>query len=221
MLYIKCKDTWFLSPFVCSLIIFSYPYLCPYVFHSTAASANHPRQWARRSWWDYGRMWSWPLQGISWLFAREFFISLILFASIILLFYFYCAITKHSHIYAWSYQHLFPTVRGELTSKATRWQRLLLKQEYNIDTGSATYGRKLDLQCRVDKHELNNSEFKVDAISSQQTDIQYRKNLRVNQAMMLYLKEEIGMPLENLEVLALDVQGKGILELPFLLLSTT
>ncbi|KAG0286665.1 hypothetical protein BGZ97_007348 [Linnemannia gamsii] len=96
---------------------------------------------------------------------------------------------------------------GELTSKATRWQRLLMQQEYDVDTGSATHGRKLDLQCRVDEHELNNSEFKVDGVSEQQVEVQYRKNLRVNQAMMLYLKEQIGMPLEDLDVLALDVHG--------------
>ncbi|KAG0377998.1 hypothetical protein BGX24_004972 [Mortierella sp. AD032] len=47
--------------------------------------------------------------------------------------------------------------------------------------------------------------FKVDGASEQQVEVQYRKNLRVNQAMMLYLKEQIGMPLEDLDVLALDV----------------
>ncbi|KAG0290191.1 hypothetical protein BGZ96_006342 [Linnemannia gamsii] len=96
---------------------------------------------------------------------------------------------------------------GELTSKATRWQRLLMQQEYDVDAGSATYGRKLDLQCRAEEHELNNSEFKVDSASEQQVEVQYRKNLRVNQAMMLYLKDQIGMSLKDLDVLALDVHG--------------
>ncbi|KAF9327278.1 hypothetical protein BG006_009394 [Podila minutissima] len=96
---------------------------------------------------------------------------------------------------------------GELTSKATRWQRLLMQQEYDVDAGSATYGRKLDLQCRAEEHELNNSEFKVDSASEQQVEVQYRKNLRVNQAMMLYLKDQIGMPLEDSDILALDVHG--------------
>ncbi|KAF9993352.1 hypothetical protein BGZ80_005332 [Entomortierella chlamydospora] len=96
---------------------------------------------------------------------------------------------------------------GELTSKATRWQRLLMKQEYDMDPGLATYGRKLDLQCRVGELELNNSEFKADTIPPSQVEIQYRKNLRVNQAMMLYLKEQIDMPLQDLDVLALDVHG--------------
>ncbi|KAF9314422.1 hypothetical protein BG003_004189 [Podila horticola] len=96
---------------------------------------------------------------------------------------------------------------GELTSKATRWQRLLMQQEYDVDAGSATYGRKLDLQCRAEEYELNNSEFKVEGASEQQVEVQYQKNLRVNQAMMLYLKEQIGMPLEDLDVLALDVHG--------------
>ncbi|KAF9387789.1 hypothetical protein BGX21_000471 [Mortierella sp. AD011] len=94
---------------------------------------------------------------------------------------------------------------GELTSKATRWQRLLMKQEYDMDPGQATYGRKLDLQCRVGELELNNSEFKADTIPPSQVEVQYRKNLRVNQAMMLYLKEQIDMPLQDLDVLALDV----------------
>lgn len=83
-----------------------------------------------------------------------------------------------------------------------------MQQEYDVDAGSATYGRKLDLQCRAEEHELNNSEFKVDGASEQQVEVQYRKNLRVNQAMMLYLKEQIGMSLEDLDVLALDVHGK-------------
>ncbi|KAF8926146.1 hypothetical protein BGZ47_002888 [Haplosporangium gracile] len=96
---------------------------------------------------------------------------------------------------------------GELTSKATRWQRLLMQQEYDVEAGSATYGRKLDLQCRAEEHELNNSEFKVDSASEQQVEVQYRKNLRVNQAMMLYLKDQIGLPLEDSDVLALDVHG--------------
>ncbi|KAF9150700.1 hypothetical protein BGX20_005611, partial [Mortierella sp. AD010] len=96
---------------------------------------------------------------------------------------------------------------GELTSKATRWQRLLMKQEYDMDPGQATYGRKLDLQCRVGELELNNSEFKADTIPPSQVEVQYRKNLRVNQAMMLYLKEQIDMPLQDLDVLALDVHG--------------
>ncbi|OAQ28744.1 hypothetical protein K457DRAFT_545563 [Linnemannia elongata AG-77] len=82
-----------------------------------------------------------------------------------------------------------------------------MQQEYDVDAGSATYGRKLDLQCRAEEHELNNSEFKVDGASEQQVEVQYRKNLRVNQAMMLYLKEQIGMSLEDLDVLALDVHG--------------
>ncbi|KAG0059077.1 hypothetical protein BGZ89_000718 [Linnemannia elongata] len=113
----------------------------------------------------------------------------------------------------WSYLlgalagHKLSLRSGELTSKATRWQRLLMQQEYDVDAGSATYGRKLDLQCRAEEHELNNSEFKVDGASEQQVEVQYRKNLRVNQAMMLYLKEQIGMSLEDLDVLALDVHG--------------
>lgn len=83
-----------------------------------------------------------------------------------------------------------------------------MQQEYDVDAGSATYGRKLDLQCRAEEYELNNSEFKVEGASEQQVEVQYQKNLRVNQAMMLYLKEQIGMPLEDLDVLALDVHGK-------------
>ncbi|KAF8923985.1 hypothetical protein BGZ58_002313 [Dissophora ornata] len=97
---------------------------------------------------------------------------------------------------------------GELTSKATKWQRLLMEKEYDVDSGLATCGRKLDLQCRVGELELNNSEFKADAIPTSQVEIQYRKNLRVNQAMMLHIKEKIDMPLHDLDVLGLDVHGK-------------
>ncbi|KAF9178095.1 hypothetical protein BGZ51_007754 [Haplosporangium sp. Z 767] len=96
---------------------------------------------------------------------------------------------------------------GELTSKATKWQRMLLKLECKIGTGAATYGRKVDLQCRMGTWELNNSEFKTSSASDIQAAVQYRKNLRINQAMMLYLQEKIAMPLADLEVLALDVRG--------------
>ncbi|KAF9405237.1 hypothetical protein BGZ76_006631 [Entomortierella beljakovae] len=113
----------------------------------------------------------------------------------------------------WSYVinalagHTLTLRSGELTSKATKWQRLLLQQELDHDTGTATYGRKLDLQCRSEELELNNSEFKASGRSKEQVDLQYRKNLRINQAMMLYLRQNIGMQLEDLEVLALDVHG--------------
>ncbi|KAF8984441.1 hypothetical protein BGZ46_007996 [Entomortierella lignicola] len=100
---------------------------------------------------------------------------------------------------------------GDLTSKATRWQRLLMKQEYDMDPGLAMYGRKLDLQCRVGELELNNSEFKADTVPPSQVEIQYRKNLRINQAMMLYLKEQIDMPLQDLDMLALDVHEDQVL----------
>jgi len=100
------------------------------------------------------------------------------------------------------------TNSGERTSKATKWQRLLLQEEFALDVGEARYGRKLDLQCRCGIFELNNSEFKSAEASSCQIDTQYRKNLRVNQAMALYLHDQIGMPLEGFSLLALDVHGK-------------
>ncbi|KAF9898854.1 hypothetical protein EC991_010204 [Linnemannia zychae] len=71
---------------------------------------------------------------------------------------------------------------------------------------NALSGHKLTLRSS-EELELNNSEFKVDSASEQQVQIQYRKNLRINQAMMLYLREKIGMPLEDLDALALDVHG--------------
>ncbi|KAF9901171.1 hypothetical protein BX616_002346 [Lobosporangium transversale] len=99
-------------------------------------------------------------------------------------------------------------VCGELTSKATKWQRRLLQKEMELELGSSLYGRKLDLQCRtVDHLEINNSEFKIDSKSDEQVEVQYRKNLRVNQAMMLYLRDQIGFQLQDLELLALDVRG--------------
>ncbi|KAG9323277.1 hypothetical protein KVV02_006300 [Mortierella alpina] len=49
--------------------------------------------------------------------------------------------------------------------------------------------------------------FKVDGASEQQVEMQYRKNLRVNQAMTLYPEEQLGMPLGDLDVLALDVHA--------------
>ncbi|KAF9578754.1 hypothetical protein BGW38_005295 [Lunasporangiospora selenospora] len=77
----------------------------------------------------------------------------------------------------WSYimnalaGHKLTLRSGELASKATRWQRMLLQQELNHDSGSATYGRKLDLQCRSEELELNNSEFKVDGRSKEQIEL--------------------------------------------------
>ncbi|KAF9979442.1 hypothetical protein BGZ65_006571, partial [Modicella reniformis] len=127
------------------------------------------------------------------------------------------AMSEGELVAVWSYilnalaDHKLTLRSGELTSKATRWQQLLMQQEYDLDAGSATYGRKLDLQCRHNDVEINNSEFKVDHASDLQVEVQYRKNLRVNQAMMLYLNEQINMSLEDMEVLALDVHGCIIL----------
>jgi hypothetical protein len=39
--------------------------------------------------------------------------------------------------------------------------------------------------------DLNNSEFKADGKTKEQAKLQYRKNLRINQSMMLYLKHHI------------------------------
>ncbi|KAG0256162.1 hypothetical protein BG011_004719 [Mortierella polycephala] len=76
---------------------------------------------------------------------------------------------------------------GELASQATRWQRLLMQSEYDIESRAAVYGRKVDLQCRVGDWELNNSEFKASSTSKEQVEVQYRKNIRINQAMILFL----------------------------------
>src|SRR5689334_20714733 len=83
-----------------------------------------------------------------------------------------------------------------------------MQEEFALDLGEARYGRKLDLQCRCGCLELNNSEFKSTEASPSQVDIQYRKNLRINQAMALYLHHHIGMPLKGFKSLALDVHGK-------------
>ncbi|KAF9160337.1 hypothetical protein BGX21_004390 [Mortierella sp. AD011] len=115
---------------------------------------------------------------------------------------------------AWSYVinalagHSLTFRSGELASKATKWQRRLLQKEMQLDSSSSLYGRKLDLQSRTAGHlEVNNSEFKADSRSYEQVEVQYKKNLRINQAMMLYLREHIGFQLEDLEILALDVHG--------------
>ncbi|CAO3574243.1 unnamed protein product [Mortierella alpina] len=78
---------------------------------------------------------------------------------------------------------------GELSSKATKWRRPLMQQELSFDSGTAMYKRKLNLQCRSDGLELNNSEFKGTGRSQEQVDLQYRKNM--------------GLPLEDQELLAL------------------
>ncbi|KAF9993577.1 hypothetical protein BGZ79_001738, partial [Entomortierella chlamydospora] len=86
-------------------------------------------------------------------------------------------------------------------------QHLCIQTEYDIDLGTATYGRKLDLQCRADLWEINNSEFKAHSTATSQVDIQYRKNLRVNQSMALYLNNQLKIPLIELEMLGLDIHG--------------
>ncbi|KAG0007175.1 hypothetical protein BGZ80_004981 [Entomortierella chlamydospora] len=114
----------------------------------------------------------------------------------------------------WSYVinaltgHTLALRSGEPASKATKWQRILLQQELDHDSGAATYGRKPDLQCRSE--ELCGAtphEFKANGRSKEQVELQYRKNLRINQSMMFYLKHHVGIGLEDLEVLALDVHG--------------
>ncbi|KAF9940944.1 hypothetical protein BGZ65_005676 [Modicella reniformis] len=102
---------------------------------------------------------------------------------------------------------MFAIIRGDLASKSSRWQKALMKMDYDINPGSPNYGRKVDLQCNVDKFEISNSEFKTSSASIEQIQVQLRKNLRLNQSMVLYIHNEIKMPLEDLEVLALDVRG--------------
>ncbi|KAF9960866.1 hypothetical protein BGZ65_011610 [Modicella reniformis] len=99
---------------------------------------------------------------------------------------------------------------GEIPSRATKHQSTNLGLGLNIEMSKGSGGKRLDLQCRgVDKLELNNSEFKRSSTSDTQVDQQLQKNVLINHSMVLYLKEEIGLPLDQHEVHALNVHGKS------------
>jgi len=57
------------------------------------------------------------------------------------------------------------------------------------------------------KLELNNSEFKKHDTDDIDVELQLRKNIQVNQAMLFQLNTLIGLPLGGVELLALDVKG--------------
>ncbi|KAF9950451.1 hypothetical protein BGZ65_006605, partial [Modicella reniformis] len=97
-------------------------------------------------------------------------------------------------------------ISGELPSRATRHQSKGLGLDLNIEISNRSGGKRLDLQCRVNELELNNSEFKRCDAPQSKMDHQLRKNILINHAMMLYLKETIDFPLEMNNLQALDVE---------------
>jgi hypothetical protein len=50
--------------------------------------------------------------------------------------------------------------------------------------------------------------FKSAKAGPSKVNVQYRKNLQIYQAMTLYLRHHIGMPLDGFKSLALDVHGR-------------
>ncbi|KAF8923208.1 hypothetical protein BGZ58_003237, partial [Dissophora ornata] len=97
---------------------------------------------------------------------------------------------------------------GELVSKASKHRCEILGEELNTDTTTSAYGKKVDLQLRVeDELELNNSEYKRCSTSQQKLDLQFRKNILINHSMMLYLEEMIGWSWDDFHLLAMDVHG--------------
>ncbi|KAF9561736.1 hypothetical protein EC968_005613 [Mortierella alpina] len=78
---------------------------------------------------------------------------------------------------------------GEVASQSSRSQRALMKADFDINPGCPNYGRKVDLQCTVDKYEINNSELKAGGASDDRVKIQLRKNLRLNHFVALYIHE--------------------------------
>ncbi|KAG0199701.1 hypothetical protein BGX31_004241, partial [Mortierella sp. GBA43] len=96
---------------------------------------------------------------------------------------------------------------GELISRATKLQSSLLLNTDIRQDGAKASGKKLDLQCRAgsDDLEIDNSEFKRCSTSPSKLDPQYPKNLLINHAMLLYLKDNIGLDVNTHHILFLDV----------------
>ncbi|KAG0212759.1 hypothetical protein BGX31_001429, partial [Mortierella sp. GBA43] len=80
-----------------------------------------------------------------------------------------------------------------------------LVPDHDFSKGSGA--KRLDLQCRVDDLEINNSEFKRCDPNVTKLEQQFPKNVLINHAIMLYLNDHIGLPLEDIEIQALDVNG--------------
>ncbi|KAF9351176.1 hypothetical protein BGX34_000750, partial [Mortierella sp. NVP85] len=97
---------------------------------------------------------------------------------------------------------------GELVSMATKEQSAFLEANLNADTSVPAYGRKLDMQLRLNakylkkkerdiKLEINNSEFKKQDVDENDLLLQLRKNIMVNQAMLHQLEATIGLCLDD------------------------
>ncbi|KAK3821012.1 MAG: hypothetical protein J3Q66DRAFT_398083 [Benniella sp.] len=96
-------------------------------------------------------------------------------------------------------------IPGEIPSRATKHQSTCLGLELNIEMSKGSGGKRLDLQCRAEDLEVNNSEFKRCGATQGKLEQQLPKNLLINHSMMLYLKEKIDFPLDEYELQALDV----------------
>ncbi|KAG0003393.1 hypothetical protein BGZ65_001749 [Modicella reniformis] len=122
-------------------------------------------------------------------------------------------VSKWAHVLDIVTQHKLRFWSGELASTATKDQCAFLESVLNAEM-AVPYGRKLDLQLRVKSStlmkdtmlELNNSEFKKHDTHPTDLAIQLRKNILVYHAMLLQLTL-INLPLDNMELLALDVRG--------------
>ncbi|KAF9346659.1 hypothetical protein BGX34_003736 [Mortierella sp. NVP85] len=123
-------------------------------------------------------------------------------------------VSKWTHVLEIVTQHKLRFWSGELASTATKDQSAFLESALNAEM-AAPYGRKLDLQLRAKSCsllkdtmlELNNSEFKKHDTSPTDLAIQRRKNILVNHAMLVQLNTLINFPLDDVEVLFLDVRG--------------
>ena len=105
---------------------------------------------------------------------------------------------------------------GELSNTATKDQSSFLETSLNAEVSVSVYGRKLDMQLRIKPEtlkknntllELNNSEFKKHDTYQSDLELQLRKNIQVNHAILLRLNTKIGLPLDDIQLLALDVRG--------------
>ncbi|KAK3807063.1 MAG: hypothetical protein J3Q66DRAFT_374923 [Benniella sp.] len=86
-------------------------------------------------------------------------------------------------------------ISGEIPSRATKRQTACLGEDMNIDISKGSGGKRLDLQCRVGKLDISNSEFKRCDPSEWQTD-------RV-----------VGLSVEMYELQALHVEGWTVIVL--------
>ncbi|KAF9578377.1 hypothetical protein BGW38_005854, partial [Lunasporangiospora selenospora] len=90
---------------------------------------------------------------------------------------------------------------GECVPESTKAVKAVLDEEYD-EVG--TFGRKVDLLFHAHGQELANLEFKIAEATQSEIEIQHRKNIRLNRAIMESQHKASGL---KSALLFLDFQG--------------